>query len=171
MALTPTSRRFGPVETASGVIPSMSQSLPLAEFTTKIGDDLAARLARNRASFPRKPGRWSTPGRPATSRRTEFACSSSFRKSWTDAFIPMHIEPQPQKDRPRDGGPSRNALGRPPAEGRSGHRQPRARAILAKPAGPIVSCAIRAVMSSRSFVMLPGPRPTSTGRRSAQRLL
>ena len=42
---TPTAPALRPGESASGVIPSMDQALPLAEFTRKIGDDLAARLA------------------------------------------------------------------------------------------------------------------------------
>ena len=85
-----------PGQIASDVIPSMSQSLPLAEFTTEIADDLAARLAQS--------GLFSKEARAMVNTwKTSYFQTDGIRvlfvlpQAWTDAFIPMRIQPQPRK--------------------------------------------------------------------------
>jgi hypothetical protein len=85
-----------PGETASNVIPSMDQSLPLPQFTTRIGDDLAARLAQS-GLFAKEAramvNTWTSSYFQTEGIRVLFILP----QSWTDAFIPMNIEPQPRK--------------------------------------------------------------------------
>ena len=85
-----------PGETVSGVIPSMDRALPLAEFSKKIGDDLAARLATS-GLFAKEAramvNTWQTSYFQTEGIRVLFVLP----QSWTDAFIPMNIEPQPRK--------------------------------------------------------------------------
>ncbi len=85
-----------PGQTVTGAIPSMDQSLPLAEFATKIGDDLAARLATS-GLFAKEAramvNTWKTSYFQTDGIRVLFVLP----QSWTDAFIPMTIEPRPRK--------------------------------------------------------------------------
>ena len=85
-----------PGETASGVIPSMDQAQPLAEFTRKIGDDLAARLAES-GLFAKEAramvNTWANSYFQTDGIRVLFVLP----QSWTDAFIPMNVHPQPRK--------------------------------------------------------------------------
>ncbi len=85
-----------PGETVNGVIPSMDRALPLAEFSKKIGDDLAARLATS-GLFAKEAramvNTWQTSYFQTEGVRVLFVLP----QSWTDAFIPMNIEPQPRK--------------------------------------------------------------------------
>ena len=95
-ARTPTALALRPGESASGVIPSMEPAQPLAEFTRKIADDLAARLAES-GLFAKEAramvNTWKTSYFQTEGIRVLFVLP----QSWTDAFIPMRIEPQPRK--------------------------------------------------------------------------
>ena len=85
-----------PGETASGVIPPMDQAQPLAEFTRKISDDLTARLAES-GLFAKEAramvNTWANSYFQTDGIRVLFVLP----QSWTDAFIPMNVEPQPRK--------------------------------------------------------------------------
>ncbi len=85
-----------PGESTSGVIPTMDDAMPLAEFTRKIGDDLAARLAGS-GLFSKEAramvNTWQSSYFQTEGIRVLFVLP----QSWTDAFIPMNIEPVPRK--------------------------------------------------------------------------
>ena len=85
-----------PGETASGVIPPLDQAKPLAEFTRKISDELTARLAES-GLFAKEAramvNTWANSYFQTDGIRVLFVLP----QSWTDAFIPMTVEPQPRK--------------------------------------------------------------------------
>jgi hypothetical protein len=85
-----------PGESVSSVIPSMDGALPLPEFTRKLGDDLTARLAGS-GLFAKEAramvNTWQSSYFQTEGIRVLFVLP----QSWTDAFIPMDIEPQPRK--------------------------------------------------------------------------
>ncbi len=85
-----------PGETSSGVIPSMERAMPLPEFTRKIADDLTARLAGS-GLFAKEAramvNTWQSSYFQTEGIRVLFVLP----QSWTDAFIPMIVEPQPRK--------------------------------------------------------------------------
>jgi hypothetical protein len=85
-----------PGETASGVIPSLDQAQPLAEFTRKISDELTARLAES-GLFAKEAramvNTWANSYFQTDGIRVLFVLP----QSWTDAFIPMTVDPQPRK--------------------------------------------------------------------------
>ncbi len=85
-----------PGEQATGVIPSMDGSRPLAEFTEVIADDLAARL--------KESGLYAKEARAMVNTwKTSYFQNDGIRvlfvlpQSWTDAFIPMRIVPKPRE--------------------------------------------------------------------------
>jgi hypothetical protein len=85
-----------PGEQVSNVIPSMAQALPLADFTRAIGDDLAARLTES--GLYAKEARamvntWTTSYFQTDGIRVLFVMP----QSWTDAFIPMTVLPEPKQ--------------------------------------------------------------------------
>jgi hypothetical protein len=85
-----------PGEAVGGVIPSMSEAVPLAEFTQKIGDELTARLSES-GLFAKEAramvNTWANSYFQTEGIRVLFVLP----QSWTDAFIPMTIDPQPRK--------------------------------------------------------------------------
>ena len=85
-----------PGETVSGVIPTLDHSQPLAEFTRKISDELAARLAES-GLFAKEAramvNTWANSYFQTDGIRVLFVLP----QSWTDAFIPMTVDPQPRK--------------------------------------------------------------------------
>jgi hypothetical protein len=88
--------RLGPDERATGVIPSMDRSLPLAEFTEAIADDLAARLTES--------GLYAKESRAMVNTwKTSYFQNDGIRvlfvlpQSWTDSFIPIRIFPKPRE--------------------------------------------------------------------------
>jgi hypothetical protein len=85
-----------PGETASGVIPPLDQAQPLAEFTRKISDELTARLAES-GLFAKEAramvNTWANSYFQTDGIRVLFVLP----QSWTDAFIPMTVAPQPRK--------------------------------------------------------------------------
>ena len=85
-----------PGEISSGVIPSMDQSLPLEQFTAKIGDDLAARLSES-GLFAKEARAMVNTWKSSYFQTEGIRVLFVLPKSWTDAFIPMNIEPQPRK--------------------------------------------------------------------------
>ncbi len=85
-----------PGEQATGVIPSMNGSRPLAEFTRVIADDLAAKLTQS--------GLYAKEARAMVNTwRTSYFQNDGIRvlfvlpQSWTDSFIPMRIVPKPRE--------------------------------------------------------------------------
>ncbi len=100
--------KLGPGEQASGVIPTMDGSRPVAEFTEVIANDLAARL--------KESGLYAKEARAMVNTwKTSYFQNDGIRvlfvlpQSWTDAFIPIRIAPKPREIVPRDGGPARAA--------------------------------------------------------------
>jgi hypothetical protein len=85
-----------PGEHVSDVIPTMTQARPLAEFTRAIADILAARLTES--GLYAKEARamvntWTTSYFQTDGVRALFVLP----QSWTDAFIPMTVVPQPRQ--------------------------------------------------------------------------
>ena len=82
--------------TVSGVIPSMDKARPLEEFTRQIADDLAGRLTDS--GLYAKEARamvntWTSSYFQTDGTRVLFVLP----QSWTDAFIPMTVVPQPKQ--------------------------------------------------------------------------
>jgi hypothetical protein len=85
-----------PGEKLTGVIPSMNHAQPLDEFTRTLADDLAARLVES--GLYAKEARamvntWTTSYFQTDGIRALFLLP----QEWTDVFIPLTIEPAPQK--------------------------------------------------------------------------
>jgi len=85
-----------PGERVDGVIPSMEKALPLADFTRAVADALAMRLTE--AGLYKKEARamvntWTTSYFQTEGVRVLFVLP----QSWTDAFIPMTIDPKPEQ--------------------------------------------------------------------------
>jgi hypothetical protein len=85
-----------PGERVDGVIPSMDRAKPLAEFTRAIAGEMATRLAA--AGLYAKEARamvntWTTSYFQTEGVRVLFVLP----QSWTDAFIPLEIAPQPKQ--------------------------------------------------------------------------
>lgn len=83
-------------DTLKGVLPAMSQALPMQEFTAKISDELATRLAAN--GLYEKEARamvntWKNSYFKSDGVRALFVLP----QKWTDEFIPLHIEPTPKE--------------------------------------------------------------------------
>ena len=88
-------RELKPGEHASGVIPSMAQARPLAEFTKAIADALADKLTES--GLYAKEARamvntWTSSYFQTEGVRALFVLP----QTWTDAFIPINISPHPQ---------------------------------------------------------------------------
>jgi hypothetical protein len=85
-----------PGQKAGGLIPSMAKSQPLAEFTRIIADLLAARLTAA-GLYPKEAramvNTWTTSYFQTEGVRALVVMP----QSWTDAFIPISIEPQPKQ--------------------------------------------------------------------------
>jgi hypothetical protein len=85
-----------PGESASGVIPTMDNAQPLADFTKKISEELAARLAHS-GLFAKEAramvNTWANSYFQTEGVRVLFVLP----QSWTDAFIPMNVHPEPRK--------------------------------------------------------------------------
>jgi hypothetical protein len=82
--------------TVSGVIPSMEKARPLEEFSRRIADDLAARLTAS--GLYAKEARamvntWTSSYFQTDGTRVLFILP----QSWTEAFIPMTVEPRPKQ--------------------------------------------------------------------------
>jgi hypothetical protein len=107
-------------QSESHVIPDMAESLPLEEFTTKISDDLATRLAGNGlypkearllSQQPKSPagpfnwaGLYAKEARAMVNTwRASYFQTEGIRvlfvlpQKWTDEFIPMTVNPQPKE--------------------------------------------------------------------------
>lgn len=86
---------LAPGQSLSGVIPGRDESLPLAEFTRRIGDDLAARLVES-GLFAKEAramvNTWTNSYFQADGIRVLFVLP----QKWTDAFIPMAVVPTPK---------------------------------------------------------------------------
>ena len=80
----------------SGVIPSMTHSLPLADFSRAIADEMAAKLTES--GLYAKEARamvntWTTSYFQTDGIRALFVLP----QSWTDTFIPMKVSPEPRQ--------------------------------------------------------------------------
>jgi hypothetical protein len=85
-----------PGQQVSDVIPSMAQSLPLAEFTKAVAADLAARLTESglyEKEAQAMVSTWTTSYFQTDGVRAIFVMP----QSWTDAFIPMRVLPEPKQ--------------------------------------------------------------------------
>jgi hypothetical protein len=87
---------LGRGEQATGAIPSMDGSRPMAEFTRLIADDLAARLTES--GLYAKEARamvntWNTSYFQNEGIRVLFVLP----RSWTDSFIPIRLLPRPRE--------------------------------------------------------------------------
>jgi hypothetical protein len=85
-----------PGETRTGVIPPMTDSLPLDQFTHKIADELAARLT--------ECGLYAKEARAMVNTwRTSYFHSDGIRvlfvlpQRWTDELIPLEVSPRPKE--------------------------------------------------------------------------
>jgi hypothetical protein len=85
-----------PGQQATGVIPSMDGSRPMAELTRVIADDLAVRLTQS--------GLYAKEARAMVNTwKTSYFQNDGIRvlfvlpQSWTDSFIPMRIHPRPRE--------------------------------------------------------------------------
>ncbi len=85
-----------PGEAAREAIPSMADALPVDRFADRLADDLAARLVQA-GLFPKEAramvNTWKSSYFRAEGVRTLFVLP----QSWTDAFIPMTINPAPKE--------------------------------------------------------------------------
>jgi len=85
-----------PGERVDGVIPSMDEAQPLADFTKAVADALAARLTEA-GLYPKEAramvNTWTTSYFQTEGVRALFVLP----QSWTDAFIPMTIVPMPRQ--------------------------------------------------------------------------
>ncbi len=83
-------------KSVSGVIPAMTDALPLDEFTRKVADDLATRLVES-GLYPKEAramvNTWRTSYFHTDGVRVLFALP----QQWTDEFIPMQVHPQPKE--------------------------------------------------------------------------
>jgi hypothetical protein len=81
-------------EQMSDIIPPLSDARPLAEFTRAIADDLAARLTES-GLYPKEAramvNTWTSSYFEADGIRALFVLP----QSWTDSFIPIAINPEP----------------------------------------------------------------------------
>ncbi len=85
-----------PGEQATGVIPSMDHARPMAEFTERLADALAAKLTES--------GLYAKEARAMVNTwKTSYFQNEGIRilfvlpQSWTDAFIPISIAPKPRE--------------------------------------------------------------------------
>jgi hypothetical protein len=88
--------RLEPGQSLAGVIPGVDEAQPLAEFTPRIANDLAARLTES--GLYAKEARamvntWTNSYFQADGIRVLFVLP----QGWTDAFIPMTVIPQPKQ--------------------------------------------------------------------------
>jgi hypothetical protein len=85
---------LAPGQSLKGVIPAAKDGLPMAQFTQKIADDLAARLAET-GLFDKEAramvNTWKSSYFGSDGIRALFVLP----QAWTDRFIPMTIRPQP----------------------------------------------------------------------------
>lgn len=87
---------LAPGQSASGVIPGMESARPLPEFTTALGDDLAARLVE--AGLYAKEARAMVNTWRGSYFRTEgIRVLFVLPQAWTDAFIPLELTPRPRE--------------------------------------------------------------------------
>jgi tetratricopeptide (TPR) repeat protein len=87
---------LAPGESIDGITPSMSESLPMPEFTRRVGDDLAARLKEGGLYLKEARAMvntWSSSYFRTDGLRVLFVLP----QRWTDEFIPLQILPQPKQ--------------------------------------------------------------------------
>jgi hypothetical protein len=85
-----------PGERATGVIPSMKRARPLAEFTERLADALAAKLTES-GLYAKEARAMVNTWKSSYFQREGVRILFVLPQSWTDAFIPMTIVPQPRE--------------------------------------------------------------------------
>ncbi len=80
----------------SNLIPSMAQALRLEEFVTKISDELKQRLVAS-GLFEKEANAMVNTWRNSYFETDGVRALVVMPQSWTDAFIPMRIKPQPRE--------------------------------------------------------------------------
>jgi hypothetical protein len=85
-----------PGESASEVIPSMRRSQPMAEFTRAVSDALAQKLTES-GLFPKEARAMVNTWRNSYFESDGVRALFVLPQSWTDAFIPITIVPQPKQ--------------------------------------------------------------------------
>ncbi len=85
-----------PGEEATGVIPSMEHSRPMAEFTEMIADSLAARLTES-GLYPKEARAMVNTWKSSYFQNEGVRVLFVLPQSWTDGFIPIKIVPKPKE--------------------------------------------------------------------------
>jgi hypothetical protein len=85
-----------PGERVTGAVPSMAGGLPQAEFSSLIGDDLARRLTEI-GLYPKEARAMVNTWRRSYFETDGIRVLFVLPQPWTDAFIPMEINPRPSK--------------------------------------------------------------------------
>jgi hypothetical protein len=85
-----------PGEKLTGVIPSATEAKPLAEFTSKLCDDLAARLVES-GLYEKEARAMVNTWRSSYFQTQGIRALFVMPQAWTDEFIPLTITPRPQK--------------------------------------------------------------------------
>jgi hypothetical protein len=80
----------------TGLIPSMTGARPLAEFTHRIADDLAARLVQS-GLFEKEARAMVNTWRSSYFQNDGIRALFVMPQEWTDRYIPLKITPQPQQ--------------------------------------------------------------------------
>jgi tetratricopeptide (TPR) repeat protein len=88
--------RLGPGESLKDALPSMAGALPLADFTAKVGDELAERLTDS-GLYAKEARAMVNTWRESYLRTGGIRVLWTLPRSWTDRFIPMKIDPQPRQ--------------------------------------------------------------------------
>ncbi len=83
-----------PGESLTDAIPALTGALPQAEFSRRIGDDLAARLT-SAGLYPKEARAMVKTWRSSYFESDGVRVLFVLPQSWTDKFIPMDIEPKP----------------------------------------------------------------------------
>lgn len=87
---------LAPGQRVEGVIPSMEGAPSLAEFTRKIGDDLAGRLVES-GLYPKEARAMVNTWRRSYFETDGIRVLFALPQEWTDRFIPLTIAPQPKQ--------------------------------------------------------------------------
>ncbi len=85
-----------PGEQATGVIPSMEDAKPLAEFTEAVADALAAKLTES-GLYPKEARAMVNTWKSSYFQNDGIRVLFVLPQSWTDAFIPISIVPKPRE--------------------------------------------------------------------------
>jgi hypothetical protein len=83
-------------QSVSGAIPGMEDARPLAEFATRLGEDLAARLV-DAGLYAKEARAMVNTWRASYFRSEGVRVLFVLPQAWTDAFIPLELTPRPRQ--------------------------------------------------------------------------